>query len=117
MCKTFHENIRVLSQLFLVQLSRHNYVTPTSYLELILTFKGKNNYFIFCFLVIFRDLDLLRIKRNEIQTLKDNYLNGLKQLDYARVAIDAMKKELTELQPKLKETAIVVENLMVRKKR
>jgi len=28
-----------------------------------------------------------------------------------------MKKELTELQPKLKETAIVVENLMVRKKR
>jgi hypothetical protein len=32
----------------------------------------------------------------------------------ARVAIDAMKKELTELQPKLKETAIVVENLMVK---
>jgi hypothetical protein len=64
--------------------------------------------------VIFENLDLLRIKRNEIQTLKDNYLNGLKQLDYARVAIDAMKKELTELQPKLKETAIVVENLMVR---
>jgi hypothetical protein len=29
------------------------------------------------------------------------------------VAIDAMKKELTELQPKLKETAVVVENLMV----
>ena len=58
-------------------------------------------------------LDLLRAKRNEIQTLKDNYLNGLKQLDYARVAIDAMKKELTELQPRLKETAIVVENLMV----
>lgn len=97
MCKTFHENIRVLSQLFLVQLSRHNYVTPTSYLELILTFK-----------------DLLRTKRNEIQTLRDNYLNGLKQLDYARTAIDAMKKELTELQPKLKETAIVVENLMVK---
>ncbi|CAF3510924.1 unnamed protein product [Rotaria socialis] len=97
MCKTFHENIRVLSELFLQQLSRHNYVTPTSYLELILTFK-----------------DLLRTKRNEVQTLKDNYLNGLKQLDYARVAIDAMKKELTELQPKLKETAIVVENLMVR---
>lgn len=59
-------------------------------------------------------VDLLRIKRNEIQTLKDNYLNGLKQLDYARVAIDAMKKELTELQPKLKETAVVVENLMVK---
>ncbi len=63
----------------------------------------------------FRYLDLLRSKRNEIQTLKDNYLNGLKQLDYARVAIDAMKKELTELQPKLKETAVVVENLMVRR--
>lgn len=59
-------------------------------------------------------VDLLRTKRNEIQTLKDNYLNGLKQLDFARVAIDAMKKELIELQPKLKETAVVVENLMVR---
>jgi dynein heavy chain len=47
MCKTFHENIRVLSQLFLEQLSRHNYVTPTSYLELILTFKGKNQEFSF----------------------------------------------------------------------
>jgi hypothetical protein len=64
----------------------------------------------FCF---WKNLDLLRTKRNEIQTLKDNYLNGLKQLDYARVAIDAMKKELTELQPKLKETAVIVENLMV----
>lgn len=64
-------------------------------------------------LIVFLCVDLLRVKRNEIQTLKDNYLNGLKQLDYARVAIDAMKKELTELQPKLKETAIVVENLMV----
>jgi dynein heavy chain len=47
MCKTFHENIRVLSQLFLEQLSRHNYVTPTSYLELILTFKGKNTHCLF----------------------------------------------------------------------
>jgi dynein heavy chain len=63
---------------------------------------------------LFGNLDLLRAKRNEIQTLKDNYLNGLQQLDYARVAIDAMKKELTELQPKLKETAVVVENLMVK---
>ena len=114
MCKTFHENIRVLSELFLKQLSRHNYVTPTSYLELILTFKGKKKVRIFEQRISFYYLDLLRIKRNEIQTLKDNYLNGLQQLDFARVAIDAMKKELTELQPKLKETAIVVENLMVR---
>ena len=45
MCKTFHENVRTLSALFLQQLSRHNYVTPTSYLELILTFKGKEYEF------------------------------------------------------------------------
>ena len=56
---------------------------------------------------------MLSKKRNEVQTLRDNYLNGLQQLDYASKAIDAMKQELTELQPKLKETAIVVENLMV----
>ena len=42
----------------------------------------------------------MRSKRNEIQTLKDNYLNGLKQLDYARVAIDAYKWSAGKKKPK-----------------
>ena len=39
MCKEFHQGTRSLSERFLGTLGRHNYVTPTSYLELISTFK------------------------------------------------------------------------------
>ena len=39
MCQEFHTGTRDLSMRFLNELKRHNYVTPTSYLELINTFK------------------------------------------------------------------------------
>ena len=39
MCKEFHQTTRKLSEKFLDTLQRHNYVTPTSYLELISTYK------------------------------------------------------------------------------
>lgn len=39
MCKQFHTSTRQLSERFFNELERHNYVTPTSYLELISTFK------------------------------------------------------------------------------
>ena len=38
-CKYFHMSTLKLSHRFHMQLARHNYVTPTSYLELISTFK------------------------------------------------------------------------------
>ena len=40
MCQEFHTTTRQLSERFFTELSRHNYVTPTSYLELINTFKA-----------------------------------------------------------------------------
>lgn len=40
MCKSFHTSTVNLSHRFLTELQRHNYVTPTSYLELISTFKA-----------------------------------------------------------------------------
>ena len=57
MCKYFHEYIRMMSERYLAQLDRHNYVTPTSYLELIRTFKT-----------------LLTQKRNEIRYLTQKHL-------------------------------------------
>ena len=57
MCKMFHESVRKMSERYLHILQRHNYVTPTSYLELILTFKK-----------------LLGQKRNEIMTLRNRYV-------------------------------------------
>ncbi|ERL86097.1 hypothetical protein D910_03511 [Dendroctonus ponderosae] len=39
MCQTFHVSTQKLSDEYFLRLNRHNYVTPTSYLEMINTFK------------------------------------------------------------------------------
>lgn len=39
-CKAFHESVRVYSEKFKQDLGRHNYLTPTSYLELLATFQS-----------------------------------------------------------------------------
>lgn len=39
-CKMFHEDVRALSEAFRAEQGRVNYVTPTSYLELITAFTG-----------------------------------------------------------------------------
>ena len=56
----------MLSEKFFTLLRRKNYVTPTSYLELIMTFKN-----------------LLEIKKDEVRTLQNRYLNGLEKLSFA----------------------------------
>ena len=38
MCVNIHQSVVEMSKQFLAELSRHNYVTPTSYLELLGTF-------------------------------------------------------------------------------
>lgn len=53
MCMMFHQSVRTLAQDFLMQLQRHYYATPTSYLELISTYKT-----------------LLAAKRTQVYTLK-----------------------------------------------
>lgn len=66
MCKTFQTSVREMSELYYSQLRRHNYVTPTSYLELILTFKT-----------------LLNLKRDEVDTARNRYIVGLQKLEFA----------------------------------
>ncbi len=39
MCMVFHQTVRTLADRFFRQLQRHYYATPTSYLELIQTYK------------------------------------------------------------------------------
>ena len=65
-CKHFHQSTRELSERFLAELGRHNYVTPTSYLELISSFKS-----------------LLSGKRGAIMKMKNRYIVGLEKLDFA----------------------------------
>ena len=66
MCVYFHKSVGDLSERFLRELKRHNYVTPTSYLALITTFKT-----------------LLKAKREEILGLKTRYEMGLGKPEFA----------------------------------
>ena len=59
-CVDIHQSVAVASKQFLVELSRHNYVTPTSYLELLGTF-GK----------------LIQLKKTEVSTQRNRTKTGL----------------------------------------
>ena len=55
-----HQSVAERSKQFLAELSRHNYVTPTSYLELLGIF-GK----------------LIQLKKNEVSNQRDRTKTGL----------------------------------------
>ncbi|KAI9203090.1 dynein heavy chain and region D6 of dynein motor-domain-containing protein [Polychytrium aggregatum] len=96
MCKHFHESTRRQSENFLSALRRHNYVTPTSYLELIRTFKS-----------------LLEMRRSAVSKLKFRYVNGLEKLNFAQGAVSKMQIDLGELQPQLIKTQKETDLIMV----
>uniref|UniRef100_A0A8C4J970 Dynein axonemal heavy chain 7 n=1 Tax=Dromaius novaehollandiae TaxID=8790 RepID=A0A8C4J970_DRONO len=87
MCKSFHISTIVLSDLYHAELQRHNYVTPTSYLELISTFKS-----------------LLEKKRYEV---------GLEKLESAASQVALMQSELGALHPQLQEASKQVDEMMM----
>ncbi|XP_017795795.1 PREDICTED: dynein heavy chain 7, axonemal-like [Habropoda laboriosa] len=84
MCQFFHVSTETLSVEFLTRLDRQVYVTPTSYLEMINTFK-----------------DLLGKKREEIISTKTRYERGLGQLDETQKQVVTMQETLKSLQPQL----------------
>ncbi|XP_059163826.1 dynein axonemal heavy chain 12-like isoform X1 [Physella acuta] len=94
-CKSFHQSVRELSERFLQELGRHNYVTPTSYLELINSFKN-----------------LLQKKQDETMKAKRRYLVGLEKLAFAASQVATMQKELEELQPQLVVSAAENEKML-----
>ena len=94
-CQRFHQDVIHLSTDFLTNLKRRNYVTPTSYLELIVAFK--------------QNLDL---KRVEVSQAKMRYEVGLEKLAFAADQVNKMQKELEDLQPELVKSAAATEELM-----
>lgn len=74
--KYFHQSTNLLSVKFLLNLGRHNYVTPTSYLELINSFKN-----------------LLQAKQDETMKAKRRYVVGLEKLAFAasQVGINSIR--------------------------
>uniref|UniRef100_A0A3Q3KEU7 Dynein axonemal heavy chain 7 n=1 Tax=Monopterus albus TaxID=43700 RepID=A0A3Q3KEU7_MONAL len=88
MCRIFHTSTIELSTRFLAELQRHNYVTPTSYLELISTFKA-----------------LLERRRVEVVKLKNRYEVGLEKLESAEKQMAIIQVDLETLQPQLLESS------------
>ena len=84
MCKYFQESVKKLSLDYYNILRRHNYVTPTSYLELILTFKT-----------------LLNKKRQEVDMMRNRYLTGLQKLEFAASQVSTDKIVLGQRGPGL----------------
>lgn len=95
MCQVFHTSTQQLSRDFLAQAKRWNYVTPTSYLELINTFKN-----------------LLAKKRQEVTDGKKRYEAGLEKLDSTHKQVEKMQDTLMRLQPKLLVAAKEVEKML-----
>lgn len=87
MVQIFHTSTKTSATKFFNELKRVYYVTPTSYLELINTFKN-----------------LLDIKRKEIMNLKNRYSNGYDCLVSTEKNVNVMSKELEDLQPILIQT-------------
>jgi dynein heavy chain, axonemal len=69
--KNFHTSAQLLSENFLLKLQRHNYVTPTSYLQAISGFKV-----------------LITSKQSEIKAARQRYVKGLKQLEFAETQVN-----------------------------
>ncbi|BFZ08761.1 hypothetical protein BsWGS_11799 [Bradybaena similaris] len=95
-CKYFHQTMRELSTRYLEELGRHNYVTPTSYLELINSFKN-----------------LLKSKQDETMKAKHRYLVGLDKLAFASSQVATMQIELEQLQPQLVVSAAETDKMMI----
>lgn len=97
MCKSMHESVIGLSNRFRIEQGRHNYVTPTSYLGLISSYK-----------------DLLARKKGEVTAVKDRYENGLEKLLFTAKQVKKMQQDLEALKPKLIKAGAETEELMRR---
>ncbi|XP_065655373.1 dynein axonemal heavy chain 7 isoform X2 [Hydra vulgaris] len=95
MCKNFHVTTRNLSNRYLNELKRHNYVTPTSYLELISTYKN-----------------LLCLKQDSVMKQEKRYRVGLEKLASAALQVSTMQVQLHDLQPKLVVAQKEVDDVM-----
>ncbi|KAJ2998719.1 Dynein heavy chain 7, axonemal [Globomyces sp. JEL0801] len=96
-CQYFHQYTIKLSEKFLSALSRHNYVTPTSYLELLFAYKM-----------------LLSKQKESISSIRRRYSGGLEKLQFAANQISQMQIDLTNLQPQLKKTTEETVTMLVK---
>lgn len=95
MVQYFHESTIKYAVKFYSELQRKYYVTPTSYIELITTFRN-----------------LLSEKRKEILFQRNKYENGYEKIITTEKKVEEMQVNLIQLQPKLKIAAEETEKKM-----
>ena len=83
-CVDMQERVIELSKSYLSSLRRFNYVTPTSYLELIKLFRN-----------------LFESSRSTIRSAQSRYQTGLQKLEDTEIQVKAMQIQLEALRPEL----------------
>ena len=96
MFKVVHQVVEARSDEFLQTLGRRNYVTPTSYLELLSTYIGT-----------------LGEQRLHVSALRDRLGNGVDKIASTKVQVGTMQEQLTALQPVLVKTQAEVDEMMI----
>eukprot|EP01083_Nonionella_stella_P228414 809525_1 len=91
-----HQSVEIKAEKFANIMNRYSYVTPTSYLELLKTFKL-----------------LHKIKKLEISDVRDKLANGVAKLESAGKDVAELQIKLTDMQPILKKTQKEVEDMMI----
>ncbi|RUS78759.1 hypothetical protein EGW08_013475 [Elysia chlorotica] len=86
MCQEIHESVTKNSAKFLAEMSRYNYVTPTSYLELLGIFSK-----------------LIGMKKTELTTAKKRLKTGLDKLLTTAEEVKKLQEELATMRPMLEE--------------
>nr|XP_033782541.1 dynein heavy chain 1, axonemal isoform X1 [Geotrypetes seraphini]XP_033782544.1 dynein heavy chain 1, axonemal isoform X1 [Geotrypetes seraphini]XP_033782545.1 dynein heavy chain 1, axonemal isoform X1 [Geotrypetes seraphini]XP_033782546.1 dynein heavy chain 1, axonemal isoform X1 [Geotrypetes seraphini]XP_033782547.1 dynein heavy chain 1, axonemal isoform X1 [Geotrypetes seraphini] len=88
MCVEVHQSVALMSKQYLAELSRHNYITPKSYLELLSLFSK-----------------LIGQKKQDLKTAKIRMKSGLDKLLRTAEDVAKMQGELELMRPLLEEAA------------
>jgi dynein heavy chain len=94
--KDLHMGVFEKSKEFLETLRRYNYVTPTSFLEVLSTYKS-----------------VLKTKRDEVGTLKSRLQTGLDKLISTATQVGTLQEQLREMEPVLVKTQGEVGEMIV----
>ncbi|RZF38667.1 hypothetical protein LSTR_LSTR003473, partial [Laodelphax striatellus] len=90
-----HQSVVEASTLYLQELSRHNYVTPTSYLELLSSYGS-----------------MMTKKKEELQQGIKRLQAGLDKLLTTAQEVQVLQKELAEMKPKLEAAQVAAEDML-----
>jgi dynein heavy chain, axonemal len=100
MFKTIHQSVEKMRERFLDEMRRISYVTPTSYLELLSTYKKT-----------------LKERKKKVGEAKNRLAKGLDVLQNASVEVAKLQKQIQDSQPELERTlkAAAEKNVIIAK--